>query len=103
MEPITRKEQILNAILTGDTSNLPEPITREETYLKAIALNGGGGGNVVYEDVSDLPVLTSDDRMIVYVENEACFYFWDGTEWVPQQADISALTNAQVNNLISLL
>lgn len=44
MEPITRKEQIYEAILSGDTDNLPKPLTREEAYLKAIALNGGGGG-----------------------------------------------------------
>lgn len=44
MEPITRKEQIYEAILSGDTDNLPKPLTREEAYLEAIALNGGGGG-----------------------------------------------------------
>lgn len=44
MEPITRKEQIYEAILSGDTDNLPEPLTREEAYLEAIAKNGGGGG-----------------------------------------------------------
>lgn len=43
-KPITRKEMFLNASATGDTSNLPVPITREEEYLKAIAENGGGGG-----------------------------------------------------------
>lgn len=42
--PITRKEEYLNAIATGDPSGLPDPITREEVYLDYIAENGGGGG-----------------------------------------------------------
>lgn len=36
MEPITRQEQLLNSIATGDSVEL-EPITREEMYLSAIA------------------------------------------------------------------
>ena len=36
MEPITRQEQFLNSIATGDSAEL-EPITREEMYLSAIA------------------------------------------------------------------
>lgn len=46
-KPNTRKELFLSAILSGDTSNLPEPQTREEEYLYAIAVNGGGGGGSV--------------------------------------------------------
>ena len=41
---LTREEVFLRAAATGDTSNLPEPITRVEEYLKYIAENGGGGG-----------------------------------------------------------
>lgn len=63
----------------------------------------GEDGTQVYADVSHLPVLTSTDRAVYYVEDEACFYFWDGTQWIAQQADISALTQEQINNLISLL
>lgn len=36
MEPITRQEQLLNSIATGNSVEL-EPITREEQYLSAIA------------------------------------------------------------------
>lgn len=36
MEPITRQEQLLDSIATGDSVEL-EPITREEQYLSAIA------------------------------------------------------------------
>lgn len=43
-KPINRKEKYLNAIATGDSSDLPSPITREEAYLAFIAENGGGGG-----------------------------------------------------------
>lgn len=42
--PLNRHEQYLNAIRTGDTTNLPQPINREEAYLYDIAMNGGGGG-----------------------------------------------------------
>ena len=36
MEPITRREQLLDSIATGNFVDL-EPITREEQYLSAIA------------------------------------------------------------------
>lgn len=42
--PTDRVEMFLNAILTGDGSNLPEPESRVEEYLNAIYLQGGGGG-----------------------------------------------------------
>ena len=52
MEPITRKETLLNQIAdntSGNTGSIDmEPITREEVYLKQIADNtasGGGGGS----------------------------------------------------------
>ena len=45
LDPITRKELFYDAILGNTaTSNLPDPVTREEIYLKDIAENGGGGG-----------------------------------------------------------
>lgn len=45
LEPLTRKEMFYDAILGNTaTSDLPEPVTREEIYLKDIAENGGGGG-----------------------------------------------------------
>lgn len=43
MKPITRQEIFL-AKISGEDVQLPEPMTREEIYLKAIADNGGGGG-----------------------------------------------------------
>ena len=61
MDPITRKEKFYDAILTGDTSGLPDPITREEIYLKAIAENGGGGGGGTtnYNALSNKPQINS--------------------------------------------
>lgn len=43
MDPITRKEMFL-AAAAGDGNDIPEPITREEKYLKKIAESGGGSG-----------------------------------------------------------
>lgn len=60
MKPIDRKELFLNAILTGDTSGLPDPITREEIYLKEIAESGGGGGGTTnYNVLSNKPQVNS--------------------------------------------
>lgn len=36
-DPRTRDEIFLNALKTGDISELPEPATREELFLSAIA------------------------------------------------------------------
>lgn len=40
---VSRDEIYLNAILTGDTSNLPIPISRVDKYLYQIAMKGIGG------------------------------------------------------------
>jgi len=58
-EPITRKEIYLKAIAEngggGGGGSVPEPVTREEIFLKAIADNGGGGGTTDYESVTNKP------------------------------------------------
>ena len=59
-EPITRKEIYLKAIAEngggGGGGSVPEPVTREEIFLKAIADNGGGGGGTTdYEQLTNLP------------------------------------------------
>ena len=41
--PVTRKEHFL-AKAAGESVNTPDPITREEMYLDAIASGSGGGG-----------------------------------------------------------
>lgn len=50
-EPITRKEHYL-AKAAGQEVETPEPITREEMYLNAIAEGGGGGGGVTVTPLS---------------------------------------------------
>lgn len=42
--PVTREEQFLNAAKTGNTNDLPAPVTRTEKYLSRIARGGSGGG-----------------------------------------------------------
>lgn len=42
-EPITRREMYYSN-MAGQNTPLPDPVTREEQYLKEIAENGGGGG-----------------------------------------------------------
>lgn len=51
LTPTSRREQYYDAIANGST-DVPEPISREEQYLKAIAENGGGGG----ETSSDITI-----------------------------------------------
>lgn len=46
-EPMSRKESYLAKAAGMDTA-IPEPESREELYLKAIADNGGGGGGGSY-------------------------------------------------------
>lgn len=60
MDPITREEKYLNAILSGDTSDLPTPITRVEMYLYDIAMNGGGGGGTTnYNALNNKPQINN--------------------------------------------
>lgn len=53
LTPITRKETYL-AKAAGQDVTTPEPVTREEVFLNAIANGGGSGGGVlVVHDVED--------------------------------------------------
>lgn len=53
--PISRKEIFLAAAAGEYPGKLPDPITREEKYLKAIAENGGGGATDDYTDLINKP------------------------------------------------
>lgn len=53
LEPITRREKYLNA-LSDETQEIPEPVTREEMFLKKAIESSGGG--------SSLPEVTSEDN-----------------------------------------
>lgn len=59
-EPITRKEFYL-AKAAGQAVETPEPITREEMYLDAIAEGGGGGGGGGSVNVDDELSSTSEN------------------------------------------
>ena len=51
-EPLTRGEQYLNRIATGEGTIPDEPLTRMEQYLDYIAKNGGGGGSPAVTSVN---------------------------------------------------
>ncbi len=61
---MSRDEIYLNAILTGDTSNLPEPISRVDKYLYQIAIKNAISSsldNILQPSKTyQLGVLTSD-------------------------------------------
>ena len=45
MDALTRREQYYSA-MAGEGTSVPEPVTREEQYLKKIVDEGGGGGGL---------------------------------------------------------
>lgn len=53
-DQINRREIYLQAIASGNFESLPEPLTREEAYLKYIAENSGGGVTD-YADLENKP------------------------------------------------
>ena len=61
---MSRDEIYLNAILTGDTSNLPEPISRVDKYLYQIAIKNAISSsldNILQPSTTyQLGILTSD-------------------------------------------
>ncbi len=105
MEPITRQEQLLDSIATGNSVEL-EPITREEQYLSAIAGSTdfipekpitrkemfyekilesggvGGDGTLVQQQVD---YEENDTSKVTYIKNRPFYtsdgfsYEWDGT------------------------
>lgn len=62
-KPITRKELFL-AKAGGQDVKTPEPITREERFLEAIANGGGGGG-------SGLPPISTETEEIIALQTLA--------------------------------
>lgn len=57
-DPVTRKEQYLSAMAENSTQYPEEPITREEMYLDYLCKNGtggGSGGTTNYNDLTNKP------------------------------------------------
>lgn len=74
LEPITREETYL-AAAAGQSVETPEPITRKEMFLDAIAKSGGGGGGafVVNFFAQDMQTCTADktlDEVCEAVKND---------------------------------
>lgn len=67
MKPIERRE-LYYAAIAGQDVQVPEPITREEFFLKAILDSGAGGSGVRFEVVNALPA-TGEDGVIYLVPN----------------------------------
>lgn len=59
-DPVTRKEQYLSAMAENSTQYPEEPITREEMYLDYLCKNGtggGSGGTTNYNDLTNKPTI----------------------------------------------
>lgn len=65
---------------------------------------GGGGGDDDYSIVETTSMLPSDltitDRKMYYVINDGLFYLWDGTQWIPQSAKVTASYSSLNENLV---
>lgn len=64
LTPETRKEIFYKAILDRDASDLPDPETREELWLKQIA--EGGSGSVLYSKAARISGIDDDYTFTCY-------------------------------------
>ena len=96
---MSRDEIYLNAILTGDTSNLPTPISRVDRYLYQIAMNGtGGGGSIKLDENFDYSAHSSAPSTAFFTEQNAIV-----TQRITGNADkITSLEETVTNNLSSV-
>lgn len=96
---VSRDEIYLNAILTGDTSNLPTPISRVDRYLYQIAMNGtGGGGSIKLDENFDYSAHSSAPSTAFFTEQNAIV-----TQRITGNADkITSLEETVTNNLSSV-
>ena len=76
LDPRTRKEVFLAGMLYGDPEDLPDPETRDELYMKAIAEVIKAGGIPDPSEASVGDVLTNGA---------------DGPEWAPPSGGVSEL------------
>ena len=60
LEPITREEKYL-AKAAGQSVDVPEPITRKEMFLDAVAKSGGGTADLTDEEYAELMALLEEE------------------------------------------
>lgn len=89
--PITRKEEYLNAIAGGAQEYPATPITREEAYLDAIAKSGGGGGGSVHVDKTDIGSMTGTGTLPGFTVSGEVATFSAGS--APTKETVSVVTN----------
>ena len=95
MDPITRKEQYLNAIAGGDNDVPETPQTREEWFLNQILENGGGG------DPETIKAAVAE-WLAEHVDPDTG-YVIDDTFSIPGAAPDAKLTGDELNDLKSAL
>ena len=62
------------------------------------AIGSPDGNYDIVETASELPPrFTSADRKMYYCVDESIFYYWDGTEWVPQNPN--TISNDEIDDL----
>lgn len=97
---MSRDEIYLNAILTGDTSNLPTPISRVDEYLYQIAMRGtsGSGGTSITIDseLSETSINPVQNRVIT----TNLGYVWTD---ITDIKSTNATLQSQINTLNSLI
>lgn len=98
-KPITRKDMFYDGILTGNT--VPEPITREEMYLYAIAKKDAQGGNSAdlsnyYTKTETNQQITTQVAEIVANAPEDFDTLKEISDWITGHEDSAAAMNSAI-------
>lgn len=96
--PISREEMFLASAAGQYSGKLPEPITREEKYLKAIAENGGGEFNPdnYYTKTETDYEITEKVAEIVADAPEDFDTLKEMSDWIAGHEDSAAAMNSQI-------
>lgn len=89
--PITRKEEYLNAIAGGAQEYPATPITREEAYLDAIAKGGGGGGGSIHVEKTNIASMSGLGALPSFTVSGETATFSAGE--LPSKETVSVVTN----------
>lgn len=96
LKPITRVEQLLDALLNGKTSTV-KPLSRVEVYLKALCekFTGSGGGTSVQADLSQNDPEAADYvKGVIRKESLSGNVPWTTTASVGQTIAVKAVDDA---------